>query len=93
MTHLTGMGCVRIIGNAHGHQLMAQVWHGPTASLHGYNGAGRSPKGLSYEEMETELKSRDLKFIPGAGPLPVSVPGAVKGWCDLHQKFGKLEWR
>eukprot|EP01047_Picozoa_sp_COSAG01_P026416 COSAG01_NODE_1701_length_9447_cov_3.223363_10_plen_92_part_00 len=40
--------------------------------------------------MEAALKQQGLDSIPGAGPLPVSVPGAVMGWCDLHDKFGKL---
>ena len=26
--------------------------------------------------------------IPSHGPLPVSVPGAVDGWFELHSKFG-----
>ena len=30
--------------NGMGGDLMAQVWHGPTKTLHGYNGAGRSPE-------------------------------------------------
>ncbi|MDA3929943.1 MAG: gamma-glutamyltransferase, partial [Prolixibacteraceae bacterium] len=28
---------------------------------------------------------------PALGPLPVSVPGCVDGWFELHAKFGKLE--
>lgn len=28
--------------------------------------------------------------LPPTGPLPVSVPGAVKGWCDVHDRFGSL---
>eukprot|EP00659_Diplonema_papillatum_P002580 gene2580-4000_t len=76
--------------NGMGGDLMAQVWDGATGTLHGYNGAGRSPMGLSYAELEAELKSLGTKYIPGAGPLGVSVPGAVMGWCDLHEKFGKL---
>lgn len=28
--------------------------------------------------------------IPSHGPLPVSVPGAVDGWFELHGKFGSL---
>jgi gamma-glutamyltranspeptidase/glutathione hydrolase len=24
------------------------------------------------------------------GPLPVTVPGCVDGWFELHSKFGKL---
>ncbi|MEO0528392.1 MAG: gamma-glutamyltransferase family protein, partial [Bacteroidota bacterium] len=29
-----------------------------------------------------------MEKIPSHGPLPVSVPGAVDGWFELHQKFG-----
>lgn len=29
-----------------------------------------------------------MKKIPSHGPLPVSVPGAVDGWFELHSKFG-----
>ncbi|UCF38695.1 MAG: gamma-glutamyltransferase family protein, partial [Acidobacteriota bacterium] len=47
---------------------------------------GRSPRGLTLEE----FKRRDLKQIPARGPLPVSVPGAVDGWFELHSRFGKL---
>ena len=78
--------------NGMGGDLMAQVFHGPTQTLHGYNGAGRSPLSLSYEKMEAALKAQGYKTIPGSGPLGVSVPGAVKGWCDLHEKVGKLDW-
>jgi len=69
-----------------------QVWHGPSKKLFGYNGSGRSPKKLTYAKMQALLKEQDLTMIPGQGPLGVSVPGAVMGWWDLHQKFGKLPW-
>ena len=36
-------GVVEPMMNGMGGDLMAQVWHGPTRKLHGYNGAGRSP--------------------------------------------------
>ena len=29
-----------------------------------------------------------MEKIPSHGPLPVSVPGAVDGWFELHKKFG-----
>ena len=31
-----------------------------------------------------------MKRIPGYGVLPVSVPGAVDGWFELHERFGRL---
>ncbi|MFV0268402.1 MAG: gamma-glutamyltransferase [Draconibacterium sp.] len=31
--------------------------------------------------------------IPASGPLPVSVPGCVDGWFELHNKFGKLSMK
>src|SRR5690606_2196378 len=31
--------------------------------------------------------------VPPRGPLPVSVPGAVAGWFDLHERFGRLPMR
>ena len=85
-------GVVEPMMNGMGGDLMAQVWHGPTKKLHGYNGSGRSPRKLSYEAMKAELKALGQQRIPGMGPLGVSTPGAVMGWWDLHQKFGKLPW-
>ena len=85
-------GVVEPMMNGMGGDLMAQVWHGPTRKLHGYNGAGRSPLGLSYEAMKEKLREIGAERIPGSGPLGVSVPGAVLGWWDLHQRFGKLPW-
>ncbi|HSH52112.1 MAG TPA: gamma-glutamyltransferase, partial [Bacteroidales bacterium] len=29
--------------------------------------------------------------IPAYGPLPVSVPGCVDGWFEMHKKFGSME--
>jgi gamma-glutamyltranspeptidase/glutathione hydrolase len=31
-----------------------------------------------------------VESIPSHGPLPVSVPGCVDGWFELHKRFGKL---
>ena len=85
-------GVVEPMMNGMGGDLMAQVWHGPTRTLHGYNGAGRSPQSLDWAGMKAKLAEIGRDRIPGAGPLGVSVPGAVQGWWDLHQKFGKLPW-
>jgi gamma-glutamyltranspeptidase/glutathione hydrolase len=78
--------------NGMGGDLMAMIWNQKTKKVYGYNGSGRSPKGFSYEDMQQELKELGQEYIPGAGPLGVSVPGAVKGWCDLHDRFGSMAW-
>lgn len=69
-----------------GGDLFAIVWDTKTKRLHGLNASGRSPGSLKREHF-AELK---LTKIPKDGPLPVSVPGCVDGWVELHKKFGKL---
>ena len=57
-----------------------------TKKLYGLNASGRSPRGLTLEEFQ----KRKLAYVPKYGPLPVSVPGCVDGWAELHKRFGKL---
>jgi len=69
-----------------GGDLFAIVWDESTRKLHGLNACGRSPATLTLEEFQR----RKLSSIPPLGPLPVSVPGCVDGWFELHRRFGKL---
>lgn len=80
------LGLVEPTGNGIGGDLFAMVWDSKGKKLHGLNASGRSPMSLRMEHFE-EL---GLTKIPSYGPLPVSVPGAVDGWFELHKKFGKL---
>lgn len=80
------LGLVEPTGNGIGGDLFAIVWDAKGQKLHGLNGSGRSPHALSL----AELKSRGLEHIPALGPLPVSVPGTVDAWFELHARFGKL---
>jgi gamma-glutamyltranspeptidase/glutathione hydrolase len=34
-----------------------------------------------------------MTSIPAYGALPVSVPGCVDGWFELHKKFGSMEMK
>src|SRR5207302_926145 len=47
-------------------------------SLHGLNGSGRSPAVL------------DSGAVDRFGPRSVTVPGAVRAWADLAERFGRL---
>lgn len=79
------LGLVEPTGNGIGGDLFAIIWDAKSQQLYGLNASGRSPKSLTLEH----LKSQGDK-IPAYGPLPVSVPGAVDGWFEMHKKFGKL---
>jgi len=84
------IGLMEPISNGVGGDLFAIVWDAKTQKLYGLNGSGRSPKSLSLKTLRAELKKLNSTTIPPTGPLPVSVPGAVDGWFELHAKFGKL---
>lgn len=81
------LGLMEPTGNGIGGDLFAIVWDPATGRLHGYNGSGRAPAGLTIEF----VKSRGLDAIPSFGPLPVTVPGCVDGWFALHERFGRLD--
>ena len=80
------LGLMEPTGNGIGGDLYAIVYDPETDSVYGLNASGRSPQGLSYDEMQQELGDRDE--IPLLGTLPVSVPGTVSGWYKLHERFG-----
>lgn len=80
------LGLVEPTGSGIGGDLFAIVWDAKTQRLYGLNASGRSPQSLSLEH----FKQQGLVKIPSHGPLPVSVPGAVDGWFELHKKFGSL---
>lgn len=81
------LGLMEPTGCGIGGDLFAIVWDAKTKKLFGLNASGRSPKNLTIEYFEEQ----GLDKIPSLGPLPVSVPGAVDGWFELHNKFGSLE--
>ncbi|MFO8146320.1 MAG: gamma-glutamyltransferase [Bacteroidota bacterium] len=80
------LGLMEPTGSGIGGDLFAIVWDAKTKKLHGLNASGRSPKSLTLEH----FKEKNIEIIPATGPLPVSVPGCVDGWFELHSKFGKM---
>jgi gamma-glutamyltranspeptidase/glutathione hydrolase len=83
-------GLMEPTGNGIGGDLFAMVWEAKSQKLHGLNASGRSPRSLELARLREELRQLGTTHIPAHGPLPVSVPGAVDGWFELHGRFGKL---
>ena len=86
------LGLMEPTGNGIGGDLFAIVWLQAEHKLYGLNASGRSPQSLTLEKLQQAIREsgREPTRIPPHGPLPVSVPGCVDGWFELHTKFGKL---
>lgn len=83
------LGVVEPTGCGVGGDLFAIIWSADKQKLYGLNASGRSPRSLKLEY----FKNKGLDFIPSTGPLPVSVPGCVDGWFEMHDMFGRLPMR
>jgi gamma-glutamyltranspeptidase/glutathione hydrolase len=85
------LGLMEPVSNGIGGDLFAIVYSAQENKLYGINGSGRSPLGLSYDQMKAALAKLHRETIPPVGMLPISVPGTVDAWAELHKKFGKLK--
>ncbi len=85
------LGLVEPTGNGMGGDIFVIVWDPQTQRLYGYNGSGRTPRGMSLAQMRREARRRgNPDAVPSFGAASVSVPGAVDGWFALHERFGRL---
>lgn len=80
------LGLVEPTGAGIGGDIFAIIWSAEKGKLYGLNGSGKSPRSLKFEYFQ----DNGYEFIPSYGPLPVSVPGCVDGWFEMHEMFGKL---
>lgn len=81
-------GLVEPTGSGIGGDLFAIVWDPETQRLHGLNASGRAPAGQTLEQLVAANGGQGE--LPPHGWLSVTIPGAVDGWFELHQRFGKL---
>ena len=82
------LGLTEPTGCGIGGDLFAMVWEAGKDAPTGLNASGRAPRSLNLDV----FAGRGLKSIPSRGPLPVSVPGAVDGWHELHKRYGRKDF-
>ena len=80
------LGVVEPTGAGIGGDLFALIWSADKVKLYGLNASGKSPRSLRLEY----FLENNYEYIPSVGPLPVSVPGCVDGWYEMHDMFGRL---
>lgn len=78
------MTVVEPTSNGIGSDAFSLAWM--SGELHGLNGSGRSPMGLDAERILA------LDTYPRDGWDPITVPGAVKAWVDMSNRFGALDF-
>jgi gamma-glutamyltranspeptidase / glutathione hydrolase len=83
------LGVTEPMMNGIGGDLFLLYWDAKTGKLYGLNASGWAPRGLSIEL----LRKKGLTSMPDAGIDSVTVPGAVDGWSQAHQKFGRTAWK
>ena len=83
------IGLMEPTGNGIGGDLFAIIWIEKEKKLYGLNASGRSPKNLTLDY----FKKNNMTAIPAYGPLPVSVPGCVDGWFEMHNRFGSINMK
>ncbi len=62
------------------------IWDEATGTELGLNGSGRAAAASD----SARLRSDGYRRMPLRGPLPITVPGAVRSWSDAHARFGRL---
>lgn len=82
------LGVVEPMMNGIGGDLFAMEWNSKTGKLSGLNASGWAPEKLTPEF----LRQKGYNSMPETGIYTVTVPGCVRGWWALHERFGRLPW-
>lgn len=71
-----------------GGDAFALYYEAATRRVYALNGSGRAPRALTLERLRREGFAEGL---PPFHPYTVTVPGACAAWCDLVERFGRLD--
>ena len=83
------LGVTEPMMNGIGGDLFALYWDAKTGKLYGLNASGWAPQRLTI----AHLAAKGAASMPHEGIDTVTVPGAVAGWDQLHQRFGRMPWK
>ena len=83
------LGVTEPMMNGIGGDLFLIYWDAKAGKLYGLNASGWAPRRLSIEF----LAKQGITTMPPEGIHSVTVPGAVDGWSQAHQRFGRLPWK
>lgn len=83
------LGVTEPMMNGMGGDLFALYWDAKTGKRYGLNASGWAPQALTI----AHLNGKGVTSMPHSGIDTVTVPGAVAGWDQLHQRFGRLPWK
>jgi gamma-glutamyltranspeptidase/glutathione hydrolase len=71
-----------------GGDVFALYYQASTRQVFALNGSGRAPAALTLERLQKEGFGAAL---PPFHPYTITVPGACAAWCDLVERFGRLD--
>ena len=80
------MGLVAPMNDGIGGDMFAIVYEAKTGKLYGLNASGWAPKAMTPQY----LAAKGHRRVPSKGIDAATVPGAVKGWEALRNRFGRL---
>jgi gamma-glutamyltranspeptidase/glutathione hydrolase len=80
------MGVMAPMMNGIGGDLFAIVYDAASNQIHGINGSGCAPGGLTIDR----LRAGGMTSMPQTGIHSVTIPGAVAAWGMLSERFGRL---
>jgi gamma-glutamyltranspeptidase/glutathione hydrolase len=69
-----------------GGDAFALIWSADQGKLFGLNASGPAPAALTA----TAIMDRGWDHMPERGPLSITVPGSVKGWGAVVDRFGSM---